>query len=235
MNQSQQSASGHSTVATTGVGHPNVIVVSDVVLYREGLHASLVRDGRLNVLDLVGSHSALPVISRTLPDAVLLDGGVADSLSLARRIRANVPAVRIVGFGIAGDADRLVACAESGLAAFVDRDGSFDELVTAVLGALRGELACSPKVSALLCERLAHLATAGQRPEELTRRERQIAILIGEGLSNKEIANDLRIGPSTVKNHVHNILEKLNVRRRAAIVHQLKEFPWMNRSQVTGG
>jgi DNA-binding CsgD family transcriptional regulator len=66
----------------------------------------------------------------------------------------------------------------------------------------------------------------------LTRREREIAALIGEGLSNKEIAIDLRIGPSTVKNHIHNILEKLNVRRRAAIVHQLREFPWMKRKQT---
>jgi two-component system, NarL family, nitrate/nitrite response regulator NarL len=57
----------------------------------------------------------------------------------------------------------------------------------------------------------------------LTRREREIAVLIGQGLSNKEIAIDLRIGAATVKNHVHSILEKLDVRRRSAIVHQLSE------------
>ena len=207
---------------------PHVTVVSDVMLYREGLAASLFRDGRLKILDLVSSLNALPVISRNIPDVALLDGAIPDCLNLARRIRTHVPGVRIVGFGISGGADRLVDCAESGLTAFIDSNGSVGELVTAVLGALHGQLACSPEVSALMCERLARLAAAGaHRPGALTRREREIAVLIGQGLSNKEIANDLRIGPSTVKNHVHSILEKLNVRRRAAIVHQLREFPWM--------
>lgn len=82
-------------------------------------------------------------------------------------------------------------------------------------------------MSALLCARVAELATLGQQPETLTRREREIAMLVGEGLSNKEIAKDLSIGPSTVKNHVHNILEKLRVRRRSAIAQQLSAFPWV--------
>jgi two-component system, NarL family, nitrate/nitrite response regulator NarL len=233
MRQSRQRIGVPKARATSGK-RPRVIIVSDVVLYREGLGASLARDGRLEVLDLTGSAAALPVIGRTPPDAVLLDGNIADSLSLARRIRANASGIPIIGFGIAGEPDRLVACAESGLAAFVDNDGSFDELVVTVLDALNGEFACSPRISALMCERLANLASVGQRPETLTRREREIAVLIGEGLSNKEIANDLRIGPSTVKNHVHNILEKLNVRRRAAIVHQLQELPWMQRSLPVG-
>lgn len=231
MDQSQQGLGSAEAITPVGIERPRIVIVSDVVLYREGLGASLARDARLNVVELVNSRAALPAISRILPDAVLIDGGIAESLALARTIWASVPAVRIVGFGIAGDADKIVACAESGLAAFVDRDGSIDELVRAVLSALKGELACSPKVTALMCERLAHLSAGGQRPEPLTRREREIALLVGEGLSNKEIARDLRIGPSTVKNHVHNILEKLRVRRRSAISHQLSMFPWGTRER----
>lgn len=213
---------------------PGVTIVSDVLLYREGLSASLLRDGRLEVLDLVSSQDALPSVTRRRPDAVLLDGAMNDCLRLARTIRAHSPGLRIVGFGICGGIDRMVDCAESGLAAFVDSNSSVGDLVTAILGALKGELACSPAVSALMCERLASLASARtQRPDELTRREREIAVLIGQGLSNKEIANDLRIGPSTVKNHVHSILEKLNVRRRSAIVHQLHEFPWLKEGSAS--
>lgn len=213
---------------------PGVTIVSDVLLYREGLAASLQRDGSLMVLDLVNGHDALPSLARHCPDAVLLDGAMADCLRLARMIRAHFPGLRIVGFGICGGVDRMVDCAESGLAAFVDSNSSVGELVAAILAALKGELACSPEVSALMCERLAKLASArSQRPDELTRREREIALLISQGLSNKEIANDLRIGPSTVKNHVHSILEKLNVRRRSAIVHQLHEFPWLRDGRVT--
>ena len=167
-----------------------------------------------------------------IPDVVLLDGGMDECLRLARTIRAHVPGLRIVGFGIAGGVQRLVDCAESGLAAFVDSNSNAGELVDAVIGALKGELSCSPEVSALMCERLASLSAGGSpRPDALTRREKQVAVLIGQGLSNKEIASDLRIGPATVKNHVHSILEKLNVRRRSAIVHQLSELSWMRPRQ----
>ena len=215
--------------AAVTVDIPTVTVVSDVVLYREGLAASIERDGRLRPLGLVSADDALPAIAASRPHAVLIDGGMANYLDLARKIRANVEDVRIVGFGISGGADRLVDCAEAGLAAFVDSYGSLGELVAAVLSALDGRLACSPEVTALMCERLARLSTGKSRQSDaLTRREREIAALIGRGLSNKEIANDLRIGVSTVKNHVHSILEKLDVRRRSAIVHQLREFHWMD-------
>lgn len=235
MNRSHQIFAEPEAFSSASSAAPRVTIVSDVLLYREGLAASLIRDGRLNVIELVSSADALSAIVLSLPDVVLLDGAMVRCLALGRTIRAHWPGARTVGFGISGGADQLVACAESGLAAFVDCNGSVAELVEAVQGALRGELTCSPKVSALLCERLACLATAAEpSTETLTRREREIAALIGEGLSNKEIAIDLRIGPSTVKNHVHNILEKLNVRRRAAIVHQLREFPWMKKRSIVG-
>jgi DNA-binding NarL/FixJ family response regulator len=207
---------------------PTVTIVSDVLLYREGLAASLARDGHLKILDLVSGTTALPAISRNQPDVVLLDGAMADCLELARRIRLSTSDLVIVGFGISGGADRLVDCAESGLAAFVDSNGNVSELVAAVTGALNGELACSPRVAALMCERLARRAAGSKTSATLTHREEEVAFLIGKGLSNKEIAKDLRIGPSTVKNHVHSILEKLNVRRRSAIVHQLSQFPWVH-------
>jgi|KBSSwiStaDraftv2_1062776.scaffolds.fasta_scaffold12433_4 DNA-binding NarL/FixJ family response regulator len=208
---------------------PRVTIVSDVHLYREGLAASLARDGRLEIADLVASSGALPALAANRPDAILLDGAIEHGLDLARRIRANIDGILIVGFGISGGADKMVDCAESGLAAFVGCSSNVDELVKAVLAALRGELACSPAVAALMCERLASLSASGPRQVSgLTRREREVAALIGQGLSNKEIASDLRIGPATVKNHVHSILEKLNVRRRSAIVSQLREFSWMN-------
>lgn len=202
---------------------PRAIIVSDVVLYREGLAAGLLRDGRLAVLELVGTADVAPAIARNAPDVILLDGAIDDYLDLARKIRASSPGARIVGFGITGGADQLVECAEHGLANFVGSTASLDELLEAVLAALRDEAAFSPHISALICKRLATLASTTKRSLALTRREREIAVLIGQGLSNKEIAIDLRIGPSTVKNHVHNILEKLNVRRRSAIVQQLNQ------------
>jgi two-component system, NarL family, nitrate/nitrite response regulator NarL len=209
---------------------PRLVIVSDVLLYRQGLEASLAKDGRVEVVGVTSTDDALPLLSTRLPDIVLIDGGGSECLALARALRSQLPTIRLVGFGISGGAEKLVDCAQCGIAAFVDSNASASDLADAAIAALNGELACSPKVSALLCERLAHYATAGQEAEGLTRREREIAVLIGEGLSNKEIAKDLKIGPSTVKNHVHNILEKLRVRRRAGIAHQLSAFRWDIRS-----
>ena len=203
-----------------------VIITSDVLLYREGLAASLARDGRLEVAASVSGAEVLAAIARFAPGAVLVDASTADGLGVARRLHAECPSVRLIGFGISGGGAGVIACAEAGLAAFVDRDGTIDALVAAVGGALRGELACSPRIAAMMCERLASLAGGrSEAIEPLTRREREVAALVAEGLSNKEIAIDLRIGPATVKNHVHKILDKLNVRRRAAIVTRLREAP----------
>ena len=203
---------------------PRVVIVSDVLLYREGLAASLARDGRLEVIAALGASDAPEALEELSPDALLLDASMERGLVLARRIRSDFPELRVVGFGIAVGAASLIACAESGLAAFVDCNGTVAELVSAVHGALRGELSCSPRVTAMMCDRLASLAGATtESGEPLTRREREVAALVAEGLSNKEIAIDLRIGPATVKNHVHNILDKLKVRRRAAIAGRMRE------------
>lgn len=212
---------------TNGTGAvPQVVVASNVLLYREGLAASLQRDGRLEVAAAASCSEAFSVALRLAPCALLLDASTEAGLALARRFHAACPSIRLIGFGISEEGGDVIACAEAGLVAFVDRNGTVDELIAAVLGALRGELACSPRVAAMMCDRLASLAvTRSETGAPLTRREREVAALIAEGLSNKEIAIDLRIGPATVKNHVHNILEKLNVRRRAAIVSRLREAP----------
>jgi DNA-binding CsgD family transcriptional regulator len=113
----------------------------------------------------------------------------------------------------------LIACAEAGIVGFVTRDASVDDLVDAIRNALRGEVICSARVSGLLFQRMAALSGATQAPSNmrlLTRRECEIAKLVYEGMSNKEIARSLRIASATVKNHVHNILEKLQVSRRSA-------------------
>ncbi|HET6940978.1 MAG TPA: response regulator transcription factor [Sphingomicrobium sp.] len=202
-----------------------VMLISPVLLYRQGLASSLSTDGRLQVVASTEPvHAEVEVVSNA-PDAIILDASNEDGLSLARQIKQSHENSVLVGFGVCGSDAHIVACAEAGIAAFVDESSSIDTLVQAVVGALNGEFRCSPKVSAILCERLASLATRSRSLKgisSLTSRELEVASLISKGLSNKEIALDLRIGPATVKNHVHNILEKLHVRRRAAIAAHAK-------------
>ena len=160
------------------------------------------------------SASAISTLATTIDEGRLL----------ARLLHASRPKTPLIGFGISGDSSSFVACAEAGFSAFVDCQGTIDSLVSAVLGALRGELTCTPRFASMLCNRLASLANERLKVNDpLTPRERQVAALVVEGRSNKEIAIDLRIGPATVKNHVHNILEKLNVCRRAAVALRLTQ------------
>ena len=147
MNGSHHNFDQPDRAGTEAVRTPGVVIVSNVLLYREGLAASLSRDGRLEVIAALGAADAFAALSGFAPDAVLLDASMEEGLALARSLRANRPNLRLVGFGVAGGANSFIACAESGLVAFVDRNGTVSELVTAVQGALRGELKCSPRVT----------------------------------------------------------------------------------------
>lgn len=214
---------GSDRLGLSGGSAPRVVVSSDVLLYREGLASSLSADGRLLVVASVGTSQTPEAVCRFEPAAAIIDASSPEGLPLARLLRGRHPECRLVGFGLSGGGAGIVAGAESGLVAFVDRDGTVGALVEAVFESLRGEVSFSPQTAALLCDRLACLSgEPAWETDALTRREREVAQRVADGLSNKEIAIDLRIGPATVKNHVHNILEKLHVRRRAAVADRLR-------------
>jgi two-component system nitrate/nitrite response regulator NarL len=102
----------------------------------------------------------------------------------------------------------------------VAREGSVEQLVEAVKGAVAGRLECPPHIASSLFRRLRELSAPlglSSGATRLTRREREIVGLIGREFSNKEIAWELHLSPATVKNHVHNIMEKLSVHRRSDI------------------
>jgi two-component system nitrate/nitrite response regulator NarL len=197
---------------------PRVYVISDVRLQRDGLISVL--KSQLDVVGAGGSGDFLDHISGLRPDVLLLDLASRDSLTIPRRAQQLLPAVRIVAFAVAHIDESVLACAEAGISSYVTQEGSSEDLVAAVLSALRGELVCSPRIAGLLFSRMATLC--GGRPiasadAPLTPREREIAAMVARNLPNKEIARHLRLDPTTVKNHVHNILQKLNIHRRGDV------------------
>ena len=120
----------------------------------------------------------------------------------------------------------MLPLAEAGIAGWVTREASVDDLRATVASAAAGEAVFSPRLAASLLRRVAALASerrVGAQATPLTRRQREILALIDEGLSNKEIARRLSIEVATVKNHVHNILEKLEVTRRAEAAALVRE------------
>jgi DNA-binding NarL/FixJ family response regulator len=137
---------------------------------------------------------------------------------IARRLGRMPGAPPVVAIGLDDSDAEMLACAEAGAVGYVTREGTLEELVAVIQSAAKGELVCSPRVSGALARRVAALSAEvapGSASRRLSRREREIAALIGDDLSNKEIASRLSIEVATVKNHVHNMLDKLNVHRRS--------------------
>jgi DNA-binding NarL/FixJ family response regulator len=191
------------------------MIVSEVRLYREGLAHVLAAQPGLEVVDDT-AEDLLMRLRACRPHVVLADSAIVRATELtARSVELGA---RAVAFAVAEENEKeVLACAEAGVAGFVAREATMDELVAVVQTASRGGLRCSPRVASLLVRRVASLAASRSHPPEnlhLTRRELEIITLIDQGLSNKGIASRLDIETATVKNHVHHLLEKLQVHRR---------------------
>jgi DNA-binding NarL/FixJ family response regulator len=154
--------------------------------------------------------------ARTLnPDIILLDTAVSDSLATVLALLQAAPTSRVIALPVTETDVEIIAFAEAGVSGYVTRDGSFEDLVATIRSVASGALVCSPCVAALLLRQVARAAVGvGPDPRRLTSRELQVVELIDQGLSNKEIACRLNVEVSTVKNHVHHILEKLSATGR---------------------
>jgi DNA-binding NarL/FixJ family response regulator len=207
----------------------SVVIVSDIRLYREGLAHVLGREPRLEV---VGAHAtvadALLALARSAADIVLLDTANPDALAELQVALPSLQNIRVVALGVARRDGDVIACAEAGVAGYVFRDASLEELVVTVETSARGELHCSPEMAATLLRRVANLAARREvavASHNVTQREREIVDLIDQGLSNKQIAARLCIEVATVKNHIHNVLEKLGARTRAEAAAKMRRAP----------
>jgi two-component system nitrate/nitrite response regulator NarL len=194
-----------------------VLILVETCFHREALARSLGRDERFEVVGAAADlEEAVAALEDAGPDIVLVDMPTPRD---AEAVRALVSAarVKVVVLAVPEVEREVVALAEAGAAGYVAREGSTEDLVAVIESVSRGETICSPEIAATLFRRVAALARErGAEPieERLTARELDVLRLIGEGLSNKEIATALSIELPTVKNHVHSILEKLNVGRR---------------------
>jgi two-component system, NarL family, nitrate/nitrite response regulator NarL len=217
------------------IGRPQVFILSDVKLYREGLALSLAQRPEVEVVAACApSAEALLQIVECGATVVLLDFVTPGALDIPKELNRLLPGIKVIAFAVSEVDNELIACAEAGIFGFVTRDGSVDDLVASILSTVRGEVLCSARLAGLLFQRVAALSGANHEAQQvvLTRREREIAELLGQGLSNKEIARSLRIAAATVKNHVHNILEKLNVTRRGEAAARLRGARYASRNET---
>lgn len=205
-------------------------IASDVRFIAEALEIHLGRDARIEVVSSALDRGSQRGFARdTDADVVLLDATLSDGFDRLDELHRRRHAPKVVVLGLPEDPEVILPWAERGISGYVHPDCSLEQLVRIVAQVARGEFECPPRVAAHLLERVGTLwGTLRQRSAppprvHLTPRETEIMELVDRGLSNKKIARTLGITISTTKNHVHNILKKLNASRRseaAAIVRR---------------
>jgi two-component system, NarL family, nitrate/nitrite response regulator NarL len=199
-----------------------VLVATHIRLYCEGLERVLRESPEFA---LVGTaFSAAETVEQThklAVDVALLDMAMNGAFAVAKEVARVGTGSKVVALGMPDDETQVLSCAQIGIAGYVTRDGSAEDVVAAIKAAARGEVHCSPRIAGSLFRRIAALSTerSGRAAAgALTAREAQILKLVQEGMSNKMISRNLGIELPTVKNHVHSILVKLGVHRRAEAI-----------------
>ena len=204
---------------TTSSSQPiRVMLVDDHIMVRKGL-ATILKV--FDDLELAGEAengaTAIQLCGEVLPDVVLMDMvmPVMDGATATRAICQKYPHVRVIALTSFKEGDLVKKALEAGAIGYLLKNVSADELVRAIRAAHAGRATLSPEVAQALVE------TANQPPApglDLTEREREVLVLMIEGLNNTQIAGKLTVSPSTVKSHVSKILSKLGVASRTEAV-----------------
>ena len=201
------------------------MLVDDNRLLREGITSLIGRQPGFTVLAASADvEEALRKAREAKPDVLLLDFGLKDhdSLSLTATVHAEVPGARVIVMGLLPAQEDVADYVRAGASGFLMKDASFEDFVETIRAVASGAEVLPQALTNTLFSQIARNAVSGNRARvlesvRLTNRERQVIDLLGEGLSNKEIATRLHIAVHTVKSHVHNVLEKLALRSRLEV------------------
>jgi DNA-binding NarL/FixJ family response regulator len=198
----------------------DIFIISGVRFLRDSLAEIL---GRVPALHICGEAAGLTeAVTAARPDIFLLDAAIPGGTQTARKLAEAAPGTRIIVIGVGETVEKILAWAEAGIAGYVPNTASIDELILLIGQISHGEQPCPSGIAGSLLRRIAAPA-AGRAPATpeaapLTGREQEIYRLVGAGLSNKDIARRLRISLGTTKSHVHNLLGKLSLQRRADVM-----------------
>ena len=219
-----------AVAASRGGRALRILLVWGVRFTRECLAEILERDPLVSVVGVCTDLSeALALNPAVQADIVLLDARIPEGAAAVRRALDIAPGMRIVVCAVRETEDDIVAWAEAGVIGYIPRTAALADFVRLAMDIHSGEQICSGRVAAGLLRRIAVSSGRGNGRNAafpvpaLTKRERQAAELIRTGLSDKEIARRLNISVATTKSHVHNLLGKLNARRRTQVAEHLRE------------
>jgi DNA-binding NarL/FixJ family response regulator len=205
--------------------HPiSLLVVNEIRLMGNVIVAALEDEPDINVIACITTYDeALQVIRARDVDVALVSTRLPDNggLRLTSAIAEIAPSTKVLALGLTEEKKRVLRYVEAGASGYVLKDDSLEDLIEIVHATQEGKVFVSPQIAAAMMERLSDLAQLFAGVENnltdtttLTSREMEVLELISRGYTNQQIAQNLVIEVGTVKNHVHNILEKLNVSSR---------------------
>ena len=216
----------------TSVDPIRVLVVDDHALFRRGLQMVLGSESDIEVVGEAGDGAeALKVASETLPDIVLMDvrmprrGGIDATTA----IKDAVPSAKIIMLTISDEEGDLYDAIKAGAMGYLLKEISIEEVASAVRAVYNGQSLISPSMASKLLNEFATMVRKDDERQQvpaprLTDREMEVLKLVAKGLNNRDIAKQLFISENTVKNHIRNILEKLQLHSRMeAVVYAVRE------------
>jgi len=203
----------------------SLVLIDDNRLLREGLAGLIRKQPDFRILAASGDiEGALRKVREAKPRVVLLDFSLEshDSLRVTTTVRQEVPEARVIVMGLLPIQEDIAAFVRAGASGFIMKDASFDDFLRTIRAVADGADVLPPELTGSLFGQIARqIVSRGRTPVlegvRLTERERQVIDLLGEGLSNKEIAARLHVAIHTVKSHVHNVLEKLALHTRLEV------------------
>ncbi|QMV43502.1 response regulator [Cohnella cholangitidis] len=220
---------------TEPAGSPwKVLIVDDHEMVRMGLRTYLMLDSRFEVIgEASGGKDALEKLGRggydgQLPQIVLMDLMMPDmdGVQTTRELLSRYPELRIIILTSFLEDEKVVEAIEAGAVSYVLKTVSADELIYAMQGAIKNMPVMSSDVSQALTRGL-RKRSASHEVEGLTEREREVLLLIAEGLNNKDISDELHISIKTVKTHVSNLLMKCELEDRTQLAIYAHRKGWV--------
>ncbi|MCL6560018.1 MAG: response regulator transcription factor [Firmicutes bacterium] len=201
-----------------------VVIADDHPLIREGLRRILSLAPDVVIAgEAESGEQAVELARRTGADVVLLDVNMPgmNGITACKLIKAEMPGTKVIALTIHDQEEYLFELIRAGVSAYLLKDVSPDKLLEAILGVTRGESFISPRLAAKVFQEFNR--RTGKAGNILTNRELEILQLLAQGESNKSIAQKLFISEKTVKNHLTNIFQKLNVNDRTqAVLYAIK-------------
>jgi DNA-binding NarL/FixJ family response regulator len=206
-------------------GRPiNILLVNEIPLMSNVIAAALEDEPDIKVVGRATStEEALKFVREKEVDVALVSTRLPEqgALKLTSTITELAPSTKVLALGLTEEKKRVLRYVEAGATGYILKDDSLDDMIENVRAAVDDKVYVSPKIAAAMMERLSDLAQMFSYVENsvtedarLTSRELEVLELIGKGLTNQQISDQLVIEVGTVKNHVHSILDKLNVSSR---------------------